>query len=85
MRYLVKFPSSFSHKPLFKKKKKLEIYNFVSGFVFKVEGAQKKLDYAERVKARNRILLAEQKQKSEDEEFLSSKAGSVQPSKFQRV
>jgi len=50
----------------------------------KVEITQKKQDYAERVKARNRILLAEQKQKSEEDEFLS-KTGSSQQSKFQRV
>ena len=60
---------------------KIELINF---FFQKVEVTQKKQDYAERVKARNRILLAEQKQKSEDDEFLS-KTGSSQQSKFQRV
>lgn len=46
---------------------------------------QKKQDYAERVKARNRLLLAEQKAKSEDSDSFLKGSTPQQPSKIQRV
>ncbi len=52
-------------------------------FLFlKVEIAQRKGDYAERVKARNRILLAEQKRNEDAESKANSQS---EPSKLQRV
>jgi hypothetical protein len=47
-----------------------------------VEVAQRKGDYAERVKARNRIILAEQKRNEDAESKANSQS---EPSKLQRV
>lgn len=53
-----------------------------NGIFYKVETAEKKRDYAERVKERNRIILAEQK--ASEPSNLSVKS-SVKESKSQRV
>ncbi len=60
--------------------KKILSFSNLNSF-YQIEVAQKKGDYAERVKARNRILLAEQKRNEDND---SSKQ-SQEPSKTQRV
>jgi hypothetical protein len=53
--------------------------------IFKVETFSKKTDYAERVKMRNKILLAEQEKREKCLEEGASQSPRVQPSKTQRV
>ena len=55
---------------------------FLIRLIFKVEKSQKQIDYAERVKARNKMILAEQKRNDDNGSIRSQQSP---PSKTQRV